>query len=191
MQANMLRHIPNLLTIMRLISIIPILLLLHDQQYFAAFLIFFIAGITDGLDGWLARRYQWQSMLGSILDPLADKLIVVCSFIALALIGSLPWWLVILVFARDLTICFGVICWFLFINKKLDFKPSLISKFNTTMQISLVTLCLFELAFFMLPYALIFIWIIVTSLTTTISYIDYVWTWSAKANLALKQRRYE
>ncbi len=187
----MLSHIPNLLTIMRLISIVPILLLLHDRQYIAAFLIFFIAGITDGLDGWLARRYQWQSILGSILDPLADKLIVVCSFIALALIGSLPWWLVILVFSRDLTICFGVICWYLLINKKLDFKPSLISKFNTAMQISLVTLCLFELAFFMLPNALIFTWIIVTSLTTTISYIDYVWTWGVKANLALKHHRYE
>lgn len=182
---NMLKHLPNALTILRLLSIAPILYLLHQGEYRYAFLVFFIAGLTDGLDGWLARRFQWQTELGSVLDPLSDKLIIACCFVALALIGLLPWWLVILVFSRDVTICFGVLFWYFLVHKRIDFKPSLISKFNTGMQISLITLCLFELAFFVLPDFIIYSWIIVTSVTTSISYVDYVWTWGRKAKQAL------
>lgn len=176
-----LRYLPNVLTIVRLIFIVPFLLFIYRQEYVHAFYIFILAGFTDGLDGWLARHFHWQSFFGSFVDPLADKLLIASSFISLALIGILPWWLVILVFLRDLTISCGVVAWYWFIQHKLDFKPTILSKVNTLLQLLLVTLCMFELAFFkLLPHladALIFL----TALTTAITYLDYVWTWSKKA----------
>ena len=185
--SSMLRHLPNALTIIRLLLIAPFLLMLYQNHYERALIIYIIAGLTDGMDGWLARRFNWKSLIGSILDPLADKLLVVTSFVALGLLEVLPWWLVVLVLFRDLTITFGVLAWFLFVQKKLDFEPSTISKFNTGVQIALVTLCLFELVFFFLPDFFMTGWIILTAFTTSISYVDYVWTWSRKACTALEK----
>lgn len=176
-----LKHIPNALTLIRLVLIIPFLACLYRHEYSWAFYVFLLAGFTDGLDGWLARCFGWQSPLGSFLDPLADKLLVASSFISLALIGSLPWWLVILVFMRDMTISFGVIAWFWFVQRKLNFEPTLLSKFNTGMQLTLVTLCLFELAFYQFNPLLTNTLIIITAITTAASYIDYVYTWGKKA----------
>ncbi|MCC5791233.1 MAG: CDP-alcohol phosphatidyltransferase family protein [Legionellaceae bacterium] len=187
----MLRHLPNALTLMRLLLIVPFLLMLYQKHYDRALFLYIVAGLTDGVDGWLARRYRWQSTLGSILDPLADKLLVVTSFMALGLIGVLPWWLVILVLFRDLTITLGVIAWLFWIREKLDFEPSRVSKLNTCVQIALVTLCLFEQVFFFLPPYLITAWIALTASTTTISYVDYVWTFSKKACTAREIRPHE
>lgn len=154
---------------------------LYHAEYAAAFYTFILAGFTDGLDGWLARHFHWQSLFGSFVDPLADKLLVASSFISLALIGSLPWWLVILVFLRDFTISLGVMAWFWFIQRKIDFEPTLLSKFNTTLQLALVTICLFELAYFKFPSYVVAVLICVTALTTTITFFDYIWTWGKKA----------
>lgn len=176
-----LKHIPNALTLIRLVLIVPFLMALYRQQYVLAFYIFLIAGFTDGLDGWLARYFNWQSFFGSFVDPLADKLLVTSSFISLALIGSLPWWLVILVFLRDFSISLGIIAWYWFIRKKINFQPSLLSKINTIFQLTLVTLCLFELAFSRIPTYLIDLLILLTAITTSITYVDYAMTWVRKA----------
>ncbi len=177
----MLKYIPNALTLFRLLLIVPFLVLLSRQEYVNAFYLFLIAGFTDGLDGWLARYFAWQSSLGSFIDPLADKLLVASSFISLAFIGKLPWWLVVLVFLRDLTISLGVVAWYYLVQHKLDFKPTSLSKINTSLQLALVTFCLFELAFFeFIPYLATSL-ILFTAVTTAISYIDYVFTWSKKA----------
>lgn len=176
-----LKHLPNALTLFRLILIIPFVTYLYYEEYVDAFYTFVLAGFTDGLDGWLARHFNWQSFFGSFADPLADKLLVTSSFISLALIGSLPWWLVILVFLRDLTISMGVLAWFWFIQRQLDFEPTLLSKFNTTFQLALVTLCLLELAFFQFPRYIINGLIVLTAATTAITYVDYIWTWGIKA----------
>lgn len=176
-----LKHIPNALTLFRLGLIAPFLMYLFQHEYVNAFYTFLLAGFTDGLDGWLARHFNWQSFFGSFVDPLADKLLVASSFISLALIGSLPWWLVILVFLRDVTISMGVLAWYYFIQRKLNFEPTLLSKFNTTFQLTLVTLCLFELAYFKFSAHLVDVLIYLTAFTTATSYIDYIWTWSKKA----------
>ncbi|HRD70741.1 MAG TPA: CDP-alcohol phosphatidyltransferase family protein [Legionella sp.] len=176
-----LKHIPNALTLFRLGLIVPFLMFLYHHQYVSAFYTFILAGFTDGLDGWLARHYHWQSFFGSFVDPLADKLLVASSFISLALIGSLPWWLVILVFLRDFTISLGVVAWYWFIQRKLDFEPSRLSKFNTTFQLALVTLCLFELAYFQISPYLVDILIYLTAFTTAITYIHYGWLGYQKA----------
>ncbi|MGC1182533.1 CDP-alcohol phosphatidyltransferase family protein, partial [Legionella sp.] len=99
-----LRHLPNALTLFRLGLIAPFLIYLYHQEYVNSFITFILAGLTDGLDGFLARRFNCQSFFGSFVDPLADKLLIASSFISLALIGILPWWLVTLVFLRDFTI---------------------------------------------------------------------------------------
>lgn len=184
-----LRNIPNALTIMRSILIVPFILFLYDKSYVNAFYIFVLAGFSDCLDGWLARYFNWQSPFGTFIDPVADKLLITASFIALALIDKLPWWLVTLVFLRDLTISIGVISWFVFIQKKPDLKPTFISKINTVVQLLLVSLSLFELAFSKAVLQVDSILIYVTAMTTFFSFFDYVWTWGRKAHLCLKMER--
>ena len=176
-----LKHIPNALTLFRLGLIVPFVFSLFDHQYKDAFYIFIIAGLSDGLDGWLARCFHWQSFFGSFVDPMADKLLVAASFISLALLGSLPWWLVVLVFLRDFTISMGVLAWYWFIRRKLDFEPTLLSKCNTTLQLVLVTLCLFELAYFRFSAYLITSLIYLTAITTLITYLHYLWIGCHKA----------
>lgn len=184
-----LRNIPNALTITRLILIAPFLVFLYQQAYINAFYIFILAGFTDGLDGWLARYFCWQSPFGLFTDPLADKLLIASSFIALALSGKLPWWLVVLVFLRDITISLGVLVWYWLIERDPDFNPTYLSKVNTVLQLALVTLCLFEQAYPLFTPHLRHITttiIILTTITTTGSYIDYVWTWGKKACAAAR-----
>jgi cardiolipin synthase (CMP-forming) len=176
-----LKYIPNILTLIRFVLIAPFLVSLYQGSYVNAFYFFILAGCTDGLDGSLARYFHWQSLFGSFIDPLADKLLIASSFISLALIGILPWWLVILVFLRDLTISFGVVAWYVLVQRELDFKPTALSKINTFLQLMLLISCLFELAFFKLMPNLTEILILLTTLTTTITFVDYVWTWGKKA----------
>lgn len=176
-----LQHLPNALTLFRLGLIVPFLMFLYFHEYINSFYTFIFAGLTDGLDGFLARRFHWQSFFGSFVDPLADKLLIASSFISLAVIGILPWWLVALVFLRDLTISMGVLAWYRFIRRKLDFKPTSLSKLNTALQLILVTYCLFELAYFQFPSYIRNTLIGLTALTTAITYIDYIWTWGRKA----------
>ena len=176
-----LRQIPNALTLTRLVLIAPFLVFLYHQEYVSAFYTFFLAGFTDGLDGWLARSFHWQSPFGSFVDPVADKLLIASSVISLALIGIIPWWLVMLIFLRDITISIGVLAWLWLIKRKPDFKPTYFSKINSVLQLGLVTLCLFELAFFKVATNLVEALTLLTAATTIGSYIDYAWTWGKKA----------
>lgn len=177
------RNIPNALTLARLILIFPFLISLYHDEYVDAFYIFILAGFTDGLDGWLARYFHWQSQFGTLVDPIADKLLITASFIALALLHQLPWWLVAVVLLRDLTISGGAIAWYIFIQQKPDFKPTYLSKVNTVMQLVLVIVSLYQQAFTRVDPILFNILVWSTALTTSVSYIDYVWTWGKKACL--------
>ena len=176
-----LKHIPNLVSLFRLLLIIPFLGSLYHQAYPAAFYVFLLAGLTDSIDGWLARQFNWQTPLGRFIDPIADKLLITCSVVSLACLNILPWWLVILILLRDLTISCGAIFWHFCIEKNFDFVPSYMSKINTALQILLVGLCLIELAFSPLHPNPIPTLIILTAITTTTTYIDNAWTWGKKA----------
>lgn len=105
------------------------------SEYQAAFLLGAVAGATDGLDGWLARRFDWRSKLGAYLDPIADKPLVVLGYVALGLRGVVPWWLVSLVLARDAIIVVVAISARLWKNIR-DFPPSRWGKLCTIVQIS-------------------------------------------------------
>lgn len=177
----MLKQIPNMLTLFRLLMIIPFIGYLSDHDYKPALYVYILAGMTDGLDGWLARRFNWQTPTGRLLDPIADKLLVATSFIALGVLHILPWWLVILVFMRDVMISFGALMWTVLIDRHSSFPPSFISKCNTCFQLILVTACLFEQAFFPLTGYLLEGLILITAVTTLTSFVDYAWTWGKKA----------
>ena len=135
--------LPNALSILRIILTVPIVIALLKEQYFLVMVLFFSAGVTDALDGWLAKQYSLQSRLGSILDPMADKILLTCTFITLYWIAILPFWLLLLIFFRDLIIVAATVGYFLgqeeSENERL--QPTWISKLNTVLQIILGIVC--------------------------------------------------
>ncbi len=175
------KDIPNLITALRFLMVLPTLLLLLDERYSLALLIFTIAGISDGVDGFLAKRYGWTSRLGAIMDPLADKLLLGTTFIALAWLGDLPVWLVAAIIIRDTVIVSGGLAYHFLIGHY-EMAPSLISKLTTFSQIMLVVIVLavYGGLFSMPPQLLDGLEIAVLVLTLG-SGASYVWSWSKRA----------
>jgi len=174
------QNIPNLISLLRMLLVLPLAAMLLQQRYLEALLIFGLAGITDALDGFLAKRNGWKTRLGSILDPLADKLLLTTSYLVLAWLDLLPLWLVAAIVARDFIIVLGAIAYHYTI-RHFDLLPSRISKFNTVMQIVLVLAVMLHHS--VLPgigvgvEALIYI----VLGTTFASGVHYVWTWGTRA----------
>jgi len=172
-----LRHqIPNLLTLARIAAVPVLILFLYEGRYGAALAVFVLAGITDGLDGWIAKRFKCVTRLGSILDPLADKILIVSTYVMLVLAGDLPFWLILLIGFRDLGIIAGVLV-LNTLNGHVQMQPSLLSKVNTFLQISLVILVMVErIGLIVLgPAAEILLWFV--AVTTVASAIHYVYFW--------------
>ncbi len=180
--------LPNALSILRIILTVPVVMTLLNHHYSLAIILFFVAGITDALDGWIAKRFSCQSRLGSILDPMADKLLLVGSFITLFVIGLLPLWLLMLVFFRDVMIVAGTVGYFLGTDASKDelLTPSNLSKFNTAFQIALV---LFLVITQMYPVTIEWtnIFFIVVATSTVLSGADYMWIWIKQ--VILQERR--
>ena len=172
--------LPNIITFLRFLLIPPLVLLLLQRRYDTAMLVFAVAGFSDALDGYLAKRYHWTSRLGGLLDPVADKLMLVSAFVTLAWLDVLPAWLVAVIILRDVVIVTGAIIYDLRIEK-LEAEPSMMSKLNTLAQILLILAVLFAQAFHVFPP----LWmdaLIYGVLGTTIwSGFDYVWTWGRRA----------
>ena len=142
----MLINIPNFITLGRIISVPVIFWLLLTGQNQIAFYVFVCAGISDAVDGYLAKTYDWRTELGSYLDPLADKLLIVSIYIALAVLGELPLWLVIAVVSRDILIVAAVLlAWLL--DHPVRVRPLAVSKANTAVQILLAATVLADKAF--------------------------------------------
>jgi cardiolipin synthase len=134
---SQLRTAPNLLTLLRL-AIIPFIVdSIIDHRYQWALALFLLAGLSDGLDGLLARMLKQRTILGEYLDPIADKLLLSTLFIELATVHRIPWRVTVLVFARDIFIV--VVCALLYMTVGYrDFRPSLLGKLNTLAQITTV-----------------------------------------------------
>ena len=173
-------NLPNSITVFRFLLVPPVVLLLLNRQYVGALLVFVLAGFSDALDGYLAKRYHWTSRLGALLDPLADKLMLVSGFVALAWLGLIPLWLVGLVILRDVVIVAGAIVYHMRIEK-LEAAPSVVSKLNTLAQILLVLAVMYSQAIRQLPSFWMDVLIYGVLLTTLWSGFDYVWTWGRKA----------
>ena len=182
-----LRELPNIITVLRMFLVLPVVVLLIDGRYLAALAVFAIAGVSDALDGYLAKRFGWQSYLGSILDPLADKLLLVSSYVTLAWLGHLPTWLVSAVIVRDVIIIVGSITYHLEVEQ-FSAAPSLSSKLNTFMQIALVLVIVVHHGLLPLPVRIVDTLIYLTLFTTLYSGFAYILTWGRRA-LVLQRRK--
>ena len=159
------RDIPNLITSLRILLVPPFLWLLVQERYGAALLLFVIAGVSDALDGFLAKYYGWTSELGGLLDPIADKLLLIGALLVLAWLHELPSWLVALAILRDALIVAGAISYHLLIER-FQGRPLLISKLNTLLQLLLVFAIIVNHGMFALPPWLLTGLIYLTALTT-------------------------
>ena len=130
-------NIPNFLSMLRIISIPLLIILLSYDEHEGAFTVFICAAITDGLDGFIARRFKQKTMVGAYLDPIADKLLLTSSFIAFALLGLIPKWLTILVVSRDVIISTGIVILQL-VSIRVDIRPSVLSKCTTVFQLTTI-----------------------------------------------------
>lgn len=174
------RDLPNLISLLRLIAVLPAILLLLNEQYGWALLLIVIAGASDGIDGYLAKRFGWQSHLGGILDPLADKVLLISSYLVLGMLGLIPWWLTLAVILRDVVIVTGGLLYH-FLIAKVEAAPFLISKLNTLVQILLVLVVLTDASVLALPDAWIQALIFFCLATTVASGFQYVLVWGFKA----------
>jgi cardiolipin synthase len=183
-----MRHIPNALCILRMLLVVPIAWLLNAGEYQLTLLVFAFAGFTDGLDGFLAKRCGWMSELGKILDPLADKILLVSVFIILAALDIVPVWLAATAVLRDVTITAGAIAY----NALYGYphgKPTVISKVNTLCQIVYLLLAVAAKAGEWTPDTALLILGALVFVTTVVSGIDYVVTYTRKAIDASRQQR--
>jgi cardiolipin synthase (CMP-forming) len=128
-------NLPNFLTLIRILSIPFFLVYLSYHRYLEALIIFIIGGVTDFLDGLAARLMKQQTPLGAYLDPIADKLLVITSFIVLGLIDGIPMWLAIIVVSRDVLIIIGYGIIVFLMDERPEVRPSLIGKFSTLLQL--------------------------------------------------------
>ena len=129
-----MRHLPNIICLVRLALIWPIAVAIHGGRYDLALGLFMLAAISDGLDGYLAKRFNWISDLGKILDPAADKLLLVTVFVESTWLGLVPWWVTAAAVARDVMIGLGALI-FRFWFGPLRGRPTIISKINTAAQL--------------------------------------------------------
>jgi len=166
-------NLPNLLSLLRIFMVAPFLIAVIYRQYLLALIIFALAGFTDFLDGYLARRFEQKSVLGTFLDPLGDKLLGVVAFTALSIQGLLPAWLAVIVVAKDVYVALGA--GILHYSGNLTVAvPSFWGKFATLLQIVAIGLVLLGAMTSGLATVLQILFI-VTAFVTTIACVHYIW----------------
>lgn len=171
-----LHHLPNLITLSR-VALVPVLiLLLHERRYGAALAVFVVAGVSDALDGYLAKRWQVQSNFGAILDPVADKLLLVTAYVMLTLSGHIPFWLTLTVASRDVLIVGGYLLYTSHAGP-VHMRPSILSKLNTFLQLALIALLLAKQAAGLHMPALVNAMIYAVLVSTVLSGGHYLWSW--------------
>lgn len=173
--------IPNLITLARILLVPVVVWAIATGEMKVAFLLFLVAGLSDLVDGFLAKRFNMKTELGAFLDPLADKAMIVSIYVTLALVGPIPLWLVILVVSRDIMIVAAVILSWL-VNKPVALKPLAVSKLNTVAQILLALVVLASLGFALNgQWAVLGLTALVTVLTLA-SVVLYVMQWVRHMN---------
>jgi cardiolipin synthase (CMP-forming) len=168
--------IPNILTVLRFCLVPVVISAIIDRDWMVAFVVFVIAGVTDAVDGFIARRFDMRTELGAYLDPLADKALLVSIYITLAISGMLPGWIAVLVVSRDIMIVGGVILSWVLANP-VEINPLKLSKANTAAQIAFAALVLFALAFNLPKAQLMQIGIWIVAALTIASMAAYLANW--------------
>lgn len=176
----MLRHLPNLICLIRIALIWPTLLALVASEYWTALGLVAVCAVSDGLDGWLAKRFNWTSHVGKILDPLADKLLLVALFLVATWVNLLPWWLTAVVVARDVMIGMGAVIFRLWFGP-LHGRPTIISKINTGFQLAVALAAILGAASGFPTAEMVTALAAVTLLTTIVSGADYLGMFTRRA----------
>ena len=180
--------IPNAITLARVLASLPLLWLLMRGDFVPAFWLAIAAGVSDALDGIIAKRFGWQSVLGGVLDPIADKLLLSVCFFGLWWSLQLPTWLVAVVLLRDLVILVGAWAWWRLIGAFTP-EPSGISKVTTLAQLVLVGIVLGHLAGFDFAQSWLQPLVLATAAVTVVSGLDYVVRYGMRAWRELGKRR--
>ena len=172
------RWLPNAISIARIALVIPVAWSIIHGEDEIAFTLIIIAGISDALDGLLAKGFGWTTELGTILDPLADKLFMAGSFIAAVWVGLIPLWITVIVIARDAIIIGGAFVYRWHVG---DFKPqtSVLSKVNSFLQILLV-LAVVAQHYIYLPKGTVLALVVAVAITTVTSGTDYFIRWGRR-----------
>jgi cardiolipin synthase len=165
-----------MITILRLVLVPGVVLAMLQARWEWAFAGFVVAGVSDGVDGFIARHFNQRSRLGAYLDPMADKLLLVSVFVVLGIAGELPLWLVVAVVSRDALIVFAVLLSSV-MAQPVEMKPLMVSKANTAIQLVLAAVVLGELAFGIDIGALRPALIILSGLLTVASAAAYLVAW--------------
>jgi cardiolipin synthase (CMP-forming) len=168
-----MRHIPNIICLLRIALIVPLLQAMQDGDPWRILPLFTLAAISDALDGYLAKRNNWTSDLGRILDPIADKLLLISVFITAAWLDIAPWWVAAVAVARDVIIGLGALVYLLWFGP-LRGRPTIISKINTGMQILYLLAVILASSFGLPPREILDALAVVMVLTTLASGIDYI-----------------
>lgn len=171
-------NIPNFITLGRVIAVPFIFWLLLTDQSKPAFFVFVAAGVSDAVDGYLAKTFDWKTELGAYLDPLADKLLIVSIYIALGVRAEIPLWLVIAVVSRDILILMAILLSWL-LGQPIAIRPIAVSKINTAAQIVLAATVLADEAFGLgldaMGVRVLLVWI--TGVLTVLSLAAYLKAW--------------
>lgn len=168
--------LPNLITIGRLFLVPLAIVMILDGKWQAAFVVFVAAGVSDAIDGFIAKRFDMASELGAYLDPVADKALIVSIYITLAMVGAIPAWLVIIVVSRDIMIVAAVVLsWVM--DKPLAIAPFAVSKMNTAAQLAFAALVLGSRAFGVDPGQAVAVGQFVVALLTLGSMTAYLAFW--------------
>jgi cardiolipin synthase len=176
----MLRHLPNLICVVRIALIWPTIDALQGGENWTALALVAFCAVSDGLDGWLAKRFNWTSHLGKILDPLADKLLLVSLFLTAAWMNLVPWWLTAVVVARDVMIGVGAVIYRLWFGP-LHGRPTIVSKINTGMQLAVVLAAILGAACGLPTPEMVVALAWLTLVTTIVSGADYLAAFTRRA----------
>jgi cardiolipin synthase len=182
-----LRYLPNGLTVLRLLLALPLGVFILRENYTSALGIAVLAGLSDALDGFAARRLGALSRFGAALDPIADKVLITVTFVCLAQVGLVPWYLAAVVIARDLVIVAGAACFYALIGP-FEFAATRLSKANMCIQIAFCVLVLLTVTVEGIPAAAIAIGATLVLVGAAASGLDYVIAWTRKAIASRKTR---
>jgi cardiolipin synthase len=182
-----LRQLPNLLCVLRIALVYPVAAGIMQERYGVVLVLFALAAFTDALDGFLAKRFGWTSELGKVLDPLADKLMLVTVFVCLSVAGLSPWWLAAMVILRDLVILFGALA-FRRLFGPLRGAPTVASKLNTLCQISYCLAVVATAGYGWPGASTVNAFGALVLLTTVVSGIDYVLVYARRAAQVARER---
>ncbi len=175
-----LRWLPNAISIMRIALILPILWMFVNDQFAWALGLFLVAGLSDGVDGYLAKTYGWESRLGAFLDPAGDKLLVAWSYGTLAYLGHIPVWLASIVIFRDVVIVAGSFLYH-YLVRRLEGEPTRISKLNTALEFVFLVFVMSHAGYGWPDNISIIVLGAAVLVTVVISGYDYVWNWIRSA----------